>query len=272
MKKGLLLMVMLAILSCKNKDTEVESTLDLTPKEVVNSEEDEVEAVEKTLFPREEKVVLTIITPDYYDIYETGSPADNMNENWLQLENKKGLFQVTKAKFAVSENHNECTGMDQVGIFSPEELEPVFFLAPNKLITKGTKVSLSFSDAPLWPSNPQEYLFNGKKYTMRAEGKESASYDYTEDDSGKVKKYKAFSNYKLYISVGDEEQLVLEIPGFNDTFIKLLFVGDLDGDGNLDFIFDTSADYEIQSTEVYLSKGAKHFLYLAGENAVDFSC
>ena len=51
---------------------------------------------------------------------------------------------------------------------------------------------------------------------------------------------------------GGDEQLVLDIPHFNDTFVKVLFVGDLDGDGNLDFIFDTSEHYGQKKTYTYL--------------------
>lgn len=268
MKKSLLLLTLLVVFACKEKKEEV---IDLTPREVVNTEDEVKEEVELTQYPKEENKVLDVIIPMYYDKEVHASEIAKMNDKWLSFYDRNGLYKVVPAKFEISEKVNECNDTDMLGVFSPEALEPLFFLGPNPMIKQGVKDAMAVNKAPLWPSQNQEYLFNGKKYTLRAEGIETKSYNYT-DDSGKEQKYKEFMKYKLYLSVGTDEQLILDIPEFNDKFITLLFVGDLDGDGNLDFVFDTSSDYEEKTVEVYLSRGAKHLIYLAGLVSVDFSC
>ncbi|MCC9041885.1 hypothetical protein LNQ81_04110 [Myroides sp. M-43] len=271
MRKGLLLIATLALIGCKNTKEEEKSTIEsiTNVQEVV---EETQEKVAVTQFDKEENIFLDILVPNYYFKEFHQSDFDKVNDKWLAFEEKKGLYQVLKADYAISEQTNECTESQQIGIFSTGSIEPIFFLGPNKMIKKGTKTAVNIKEQPLWPDMPQEYLFNGKQYILRAEGKQVDSYQYT-DDNGKVKKYRKYEDYKLYLVVnGEAEQLVLDIPSFNETFIKVLFVGDLDDDGNLDFVFDTSAEYEIQSVEVYLSKGAQHFIYLAGITSVDFSC
>jgi len=271
MKKTLIVFALLALVACKDKKEEEVSAEPITPtEEVIEEVEEEKPAL--TIYEKEENILLDILIPRYYDKDVYQSQFDKVNSKWLAFQGNNGLFQVLKADYAISEEVNECTESEQLGIFATGPIEPIFFLGPNALIKKGTKVAVNIKEQPLWPEAPQEYLFNGKQYILRAEGKELDSYNYT-DDSGKAKKYKKYKNYKLYLSVdGEAEQLVLDIPEFNDTFVKLLFVGDLDDDGNLDFVFDTSADYEVQTVEVYLSRGAKHFIYLAGEVSVDFAC
>lgn len=271
MKRTLLLFTLLVFIGCKDDKKEVEVTQPTTTTEVAEEVEDEKPTL--TIYGKEENLVLDILLPRYYDKDFHQADLDKVNNKWLAFEEKKGLFQVLKADYAISEQTNECTESEQIGIFSTGPIEPIFFLGPNNLIKKGTKTALNIKAQPLWPENPQEYLFNGKQYILRSEGKVVDSYKYTDDESPKEKVFKKFKNYKLYLTVnGEAEQLVLDIPSFNETFVKLLFVGDLDGDGNLDFVFDTSPEYEMQTVEVYLSKGAQYFIYLAGTVSVDFSC
>ena len=52
---------------------------------------------------------------------------------------------------------------------------------------------------------------------------------------GKVK------NYRLYLTVNNNsEALVISEDSFQDTFVELLFVGDINRHGKLDFIFGAS--------------------------------
>lgn len=260
-----------ALWACK--DTE-QKTVEKQVEAVEHVNLEEAEApVTKNMVDKEEKKVIDLLLPMYYDKYFHEKEVKQMNDSWLALLVDHGQFKVQRIKYEMLEMKNECTESDVIGVFPlDEELEPLFFFSDAKAIPQGKKEPLAISKTPLWPGEPQTYVFKGKTYVLRAEGKQVDSYVYT-DDSEEEKTYKKIENYKLYVSVnGSEEQLVLDIPGFNDTFVQLLFVGDLDGDGNLDFVFDTSEDYEQKQVEVYLSKGAKHILYLAGMTSVDFSC
>ena len=67
-------------------------------------------------------------------------------------------------------------------------------------------------------------------------------------------------NYKLYLisNINGEakESLLVSIPNFDDTMVKIIFGGDIDGDEILDLIIDTSDNYLEISPTLYLSKPA----------------
>ena len=67
-------------------------------------------------------------------------------------------------------------------------------------------------------------------------------------------------NYKLYVAATIHGQkrktLLVAQPDFDDQMIQLLFVGDIDGDGILDLLIDTSRHYNVSSPTLYLSKPA----------------
>lgn len=272
MKKGIVLALMVALWGCKDAAKPESLVQPGQIEDVVLEDTAAPSTTSKSILPKEEKISMDVLLPMFYDRDFYGEEVNKINANWLALFEVNGQFQVRKAKYEIQVEMNECTESEVIGAISTEEEGPILFFSGTKDILKGKKETVNIQEQPLWPEAPQQYVFKGKTYVLRAEGKQMDTYLYT-DDSEQEKTFKLFENYKLYLSVdGSEEQLVLAIPHFNDTFVKLLFVGDLDDDGQLDFIFDTSADYEQKSVEIYLSKGAKHKVYLAGETTVDFAC
>lgn len=67
-------------------------------------------------------------------------------------------------------------------------------------------------------------------------------------------------NYKLYLTATIKGQqhksLLVAQPNFDDQMINLIFAGDIDGDGILDLIIDTSRHYNATSPTIYLSRPA----------------
>ncbi len=67
-------------------------------------------------------------------------------------------------------------------------------------------------------------------------------------------------NYKLYLAARIKGQLhkslLVAQPNFDDQMIDLIFAGDIDGDGILDLIIDTSRHYNATSPTIYLSRPA----------------
>lgn len=67
-------------------------------------------------------------------------------------------------------------------------------------------------------------------------------------------------NYKLYLTADIKGQkqtsLLVAQPDFDDEMVNLIFAGDIDGDGILDLILDTSRHYNVTSPTIYLSRPA----------------
>lgn len=116
------------------------------------------------------------------------------------------------------------------------------------------------------------YIFNNVTYALRAEGKILSSEVHVDGDKQEV--FKEVENYKLYLTVGNKEQLLLTEKSFNDTFVILLFAGDIDGDGKLDFIFEANRHYEEERVVLFLSSKAKsgEAVKKVSEIAIGFDC
>ena len=67
-------------------------------------------------------------------------------------------------------------------------------------------------------------------------------------------------NYKLYLTATvngkQHRSLLVAVPNFDDQMINLIFAGDIDGDGIVDLIIDTSRHYNMLSPTLYLSRPA----------------
>lgn len=66
----------------------------------------------------------------------------------------------------------------------------------------------------------------------------------------------------------------MEQESFNDTFVEILFIGDIDRDGKPDFIFGTNRNYEEERVFLYLSSEAIEGKQIkkVSEIAVQFDC
>lgn len=69
-------------------------------------------------------------------------------------------------------------------------------------------------------------------------------------------------NYKLYLTADikgkKRTSLLVAQANFDDQMIQLIFAGDIDGDGILDLIIDTSRHYNASSPTIYFSSPAKN--------------
>ncbi len=52
------------------------------------------------------------------------------------------------------------------------------------------------------------------------------------------------------------QQLLVALPWLDDTHVKLLWAGDLDGDGSLDLLIDTAHKYSYSQPTLFLSSMA----------------
>jgi|GEM_PF-4862845 len=171
MKKGLILAVLLAFISCKDTTTPTPSETPTIPVERENLEDAELPiTTENKVVVKEEYLQVDILLPMYYDKEFYGEEVSKIDHSWVALFEHEGQFQVRKVAYALEEELNECTESIVIGAFAKEEVQPILFLSETTAIVKGKKESLPISKKPLWANTPQTYVFKGKTYALRAEG------------------------------------------------------------------------------------------------------
>lgn len=211
----------------------------------------------------------TILIPTSYRDWEGRNDADQLQESWLSLVRRNKHFVLEAAQYKIARGFDPCVG-DSTKIIEAEEA--ILFLN-NPAHRSGAVQAVDLPKKMIWPTKKISFNFNNKMYTLRAIGKVTSKnkINFSDDEEA----FREVENYELLISSAtDPETLLLAQHTFNDTFIEILFIGDLDRDGRPDFIFRANRDYEEERVVVYLSSRAKsgQAARKVSEIAVQFDC
>lgn len=218
----------------------------ITKKTVLSDEE-------KTLIEKKIKKKVDILLPGQYRDWDNNNPVNSLTKDWIDLHQKNGKYYLDKVDYTISRGFSECSG-DSTKIVESRKNTMLFINKSN--LKLGEINSLKFKKSKIWPKEKISFIFKNIEYILRAEGDIISSEDMHADKEEEV--YHNVENYKLYISSNNShETIFLEEASFNDTFVKLLFVGDIDNDNKLDFIFSANRHYEEERVILYLSSKAK---------------
>jgi hypothetical protein len=269
MKKIVVGIVLISILfSCKDaKEIKTEKTIEVSEKPVGKDSIQEKEVVSDEEFKND----FDILLPRSYRSYEGGNPAASLTKTWIDLYELNGEYYLGKVDFKIEKGFDECSGDSLISII-PKNKSIIFIDYPS--LKLGKIKSLKINKDKIWPTEKVTYTFNNINYILRAEGKVLSSEMVSTDDN-KEEVFKKVENYKLYLTSGNTtEKLLLTEQSFNDTFVVLLFAGDIDGDGKLDFVFSANRDYEEERVILFLSSKAKsgEAIKKVSEIAVQFDC
>lgn len=215
------------------------------------------------------KTPFRILLPTTYREWEGKTPVDDLTKDWVELYRRNGRYYLDKADFKVEAGSDECSGSDTKTIISKRDAVLLMNLPDPEL---GEISSVKISKTRIWPKEKTTFRHNGTDYFLRAEG-EIIPGEETSDPG--TEQFHNVKNYKLYISTNTTaETLFLEEKTFNDTFVELLFAGDIDRDGKLDFIVGASRDYEEERVILFLSSKAKAggIVQKTAEIAIQFDC
>lgn len=264
--KTIILILALCVVSCNIKQEKVNRQLAsekvvTDTKETISTDESDEEIFKNTF---------DILLASQYRDWENDNPANALNNNWIDLHLKNDDYYLSKTEYTMERGFSECSG-DSTKIINSKNETLLLLNKPN--LKLGKVNSLKILHNKIWPDEKVTYNFNGDEYTLRAEGKVLSS-EKVHTDNG-LETYQKVENYKLFISYNNSpEVLFLEQESFNDTFVELLFAGDIDGDGKLDFIFGANRDYEEERVILYLSSEAKkgEIIKKVSEIAIQFDC
>lgn len=207
-----------------------------------------------------------ILLPTTYRDWDNKNPANSLNKSWFDFYKKNSKYYLGKANYHIEKGEDPCTGYSTKTIHSANN---TLIFIKNTQLKSGVVHSIDFNKNKIWPKEKITFNYKNTTYTIRAEG------DVISTETQGSERYSIVENYKLHITTNKTSETVfLEESSFNDTFVKLLFVGDIDADGKLDFIFEANRDYEEERVILYLSSEAKNgeIIKQAAEIAVQFDC
>jgi len=269
MKNFVLGILLVSVLfSCNgSKENKLEKKIDNVNKAPAKDSLLEAEIVSGEEFKND----FDILLPRSYRTYDNLNPASSLTKNWIELYENNGAYYLGKADFEIEKGFDECSG-DSLKSIIPKRRTVVFMNYPE--LKLGKIKSLKIEEDKIWPKEKLSFTFNNEVYTLRAEGKVlSEEKRSTDDDKEEV--FKKVEHYKLYLSTANTaEKLLLSEESFDDTFVELLFAGDIDQDGKLDLIFSANRNYEEERVILFLSSKAKNedVMKKVSEIAVQFDC
>lgn len=245
----LLTIAFFAFTACKQS---VEEKEDSAPKNSLK----ETEAA--TLSPIEvypvDSLLLTEILPlgSFHNDEVDSSASDR---KWLGLFKGKDGFYLSSTKInlknvydaVLDEDENQKTGWE----VSTEHIDSCYILIEPLTYIKEMKIEQAhLKKQEIYPNEKLTFKYLNIEYNLYATGQ-------TEKIEGNSV---VIENYKLYLTATingkKTTELLVSTRAFDDYMIKILFAGDIDGDQKLDFLIDTSSDYNATRPTLYLSKPA----------------
>ncbi|WP_165025995.1 hypothetical protein [Dysgonomonas sp. ZJ279] len=277
--KLILLLSVICLLSCKQKETIQEnrlySLLSDTASAIVN---DEIEVKPDTLLlPIFVNIGIDFLEPAGYRGTEPSDYAHMFAEEWYDFyqDSISGKYYMERAEIETGKFYDDClddsttyVGSKRKSLFLIKGLRPA-----NKHIAS---IQVPERKSYIWVGEKYLFDFNNHSYMLRGDGITTKSGIASMGDDEDPARWDEVINYRLYLSEKgvEGEQFIIAIPSFNYTFAQLLWLGDMDQDGKPDFIFSVSRDYESRHVVLFLSSKAQkgEIVHCAGESTYEFDC
>lgn len=262
---GFIFLLFITIFSCNLKKDNVDSISidDQNKNEVINevittSEEENnllinLDTINYNLnyFPVDSLLNVRILPLSTFHPEEIDSSY--LNKSWLSLYKEGTTYTLSKAKVQFKrvndpfvDNQNENTGWE---IISNTNSSTILLIEQLPYLNEKEVIDIKIP-SKIYPGDTTEFKYLDKPYKIWAKGNQAKMFRNSEE--------KHIWNYELYIStkIGDRfiNNLLVSVPSFDDAMIEILFAGDIDDDGILDLIIETSSHYNSMSPTLYLSK------------------
>lgn len=245
--------IVLWVASCSNVSTTtekaiVDSTVEHASVEDVVLGEKSSDTVDFYPVYLEDSLPLKMLLNDVYSDKEL-LPLIRMYNWWaLETDSNETKFQIAKANIKLirtSEPMGDEKDSSWIQIQNGHSNSAIIYIAGSKKIKAHEVKTVTNSPLRIMPGDEKIINFNNQSYTLRATGSlDSNQYGIHP------------SNYSLTVSNGKSMTLLSSAPYFDDAMIEILFIGDIDGDGLLDFLIDNSNKYSYREYCLYLSSFA----------------
>ncbi|MVZ65092.1 hypothetical protein GQF61_04455 [Sphingobacterium sp. DK4209] len=174
-----------------------------------------------------------ILLPSRYRIWESFESIEKqIDSTWVALYKKDNQYHVGRIPYHIEhEAEDPCSGLPTETLVASEYTLAFFKLNE---IKNGKVDSVKLERLVLNPTEVSKFSFGGRNFQIKASGRQ---FDDRENNG--------VAPYKLELYEGDQfiRNLIVQ-DQYNDTQTELKFIGDLDHDGQPDFIFSSPRDYE----------------------------
>jgi hypothetical protein len=176
-------------------------------------------------------------------------------EKWLGLFKEDDKYFLRYAKIKVSRVRDEIVDEDPKAktgkkVSIENKIEPIFLLDKAKMLREGEITTLYNSPKDeggkqMENGFSESYKLDGKIYTLKVVNEKTSETGISKGS-------------KLVLESEETKQVLVSLPnGGNDAFWHLLWVGDLDRDGKLDFYADVSWHHNVSNPVLFLSSQAE---------------
>jgi hypothetical protein len=230
------------IVACKNNETVVNQKLaDSVPVELPA---DTLAVVNE--FPADTGARTQLLLPKSYHSNELDGVENG--STWLGLFLGKQGYYTAQTKIFKNKVHDDVVDADSENtgwMVTVENTDSCLMLTKLGLLLPITNIEKILSEQePMPPYDKLTFLYKEGTYQLYATGMIN-----TENNM--------VTNYRLYADVTidgrTQTSLLMTTSGFNETIATVLFAGDLNGDGLVDLIINTSTHYNTFKPTLYLS-------------------
>lgn len=200
-----------------------------------------------------------ILLPVQYRKESTGYPQNVKSKEWFEFyKNKKtGQWKIEKSKPIITYGRDECVGEDVMIIGSTNENSIMFVTAFIGLMENPATL---MEDKAIFPDHNLKFNFRGKDYQLSPVGSyidnegnimtSASAQAMSEDDLGDAR----IDNFMLNFSAPEDISYnIALIPQMLGVTPKLIWAGDMNGDGLPDLILNLSDFYESEHIFLFLS-------------------
>jgi hypothetical protein len=244
-----ILLALLAACAGEPKQVETAEAVDSTFVEETKTEEQMAQEFD---YPVDSNYGAVLVMPNTLIYEEDFNKIDKGNVFGL-FKNSKGYY-LDKMSIEGKRVKEENSDDEYIQLVWQHEDSCIFLVSGPPNMQKREVQALSFENSELPVGRTLELSYKGKTQKLVANG--------TFRDGKETDNFNDMQSYRLML-FGDKNgenimDMLVAHDSFDDAAISLIFVGDLDGDGELDYLMETSRKYSNSAPALYLSKPASN--------------
>ncbi len=186
----------------------------------------------------------TMIYPDDFNAMD--------KENVFALFKGVDGFYLDKVSIRGERMNQEDSNDEYIKLVTEHKDSCIFFISGVNYLTKRKVNFVEIADGTMPVGRTLELKLNGKTQKLVANG--------TFRDGNETDNFNNMTSYRLMLFGEKDKQELMDMlvahDSFDDAAITILFAGDIDGDGLMDYLIETARKYGNSSPALYLSKPA----------------